>query len=268
MENNEKKKRVRSPNYPIFPIEKAIELANALFKSQARYQVPAEVAAKDWNISPKSSYLSQHVAAMSSYKLIDIEGEKDSRKVKISDLAFKIIIDTRPDSEDRKFLIAEAALNPAIFRNIYEKYPSGLPSDHALRYDLLTEYKFNPDSVDDFIKIMKQTFDFANIYKSGIIGDKNKPTEEPDIMQSDKTIIKEAASAKAAFPSFIAQGSASSEREIANYPVGRGLKARILISGASSVTGDAIEKLIKLLELNKEDLPEIIPDEKSEQTEN
>lgn len=124
------------------------------------------------------------------------------------------------------------------------------------------------DAVDDFIKIMKQTFDFANIYKSGIMGDKNKPIEEPEIMQSDKTGIKQGVSAKVTFPSFIAQGSASSEREIANYPVGRGLKARILISGASSVTGDAIEKLIKLLELNKEDLPEIIPDEKADPTEN
>jgi hypothetical protein len=52
------------------------------------------------------------------------------------------------------------------------------------------------------------------------------------------------------------------EREIANYPVGRGLKARIFISGASPVTIKSIEKLIKLLELNKEDLPEISSDEK------
>jgi predicted transcriptional regulator len=259
MEKNDKKKRVRSPNYPVFPVEKAIDLANALFKSQARYQVSAEVAAKDWNISPKSSYLSQHVAAMWSYGLIDIEGEKESRKIKISELGFKIIIDTRPDSGDRKSLIAEAALNPVIFRNIYEKYPSGFPSDHALRYDLLTEYKFNPDTVDDFIKIMKQTFDFANIYKSGIIGDKNKSTEVPDMQ--NKELLSPSPSPSFPPPDF-------NERMIATYSIGRGLTARIIISGESPTTRKSIDKLMTRLQEDKEDLIESIVDEKNESTQN
>jgi hypothetical protein len=54
------------------------------------------------------------------------------------------------------------------------------------------------------------------------------------------------------------------EREIANYPVGKGLKARILFSGERPITEESIEKLIKLLELNKNDLPEA--NEKENQT--
>lgn len=270
MENNEKKKRVRSPNYPVIPLDRAIEQAAALFRSQQRYAVSVEVAAKDWNISPKSSYLAQHVAAMSAYGLVDTEGEKESRKVKVSDLAFKIIIDKRPDSEERWVLTKESALSPYIFRKIYEQYPSGLPSDHALQYALLTDYKFNPEAVNDFMKILKETFDFANVYKSGIIGDKNKPIEEPEIMQSDKTGIQEVASARArgTLSTLISHDIASSEREIANYPIRPGLKARIIVTGGSPVTVDSIEKLMTLLGHNKEDLAEIIPDEKTEPIEN
>ena len=51
------------------------------------------------------------------------------------------------------------------------------------------------------------------------------------------------------------------KREIANYPVGPGLKARIIFSGESLITTESIEKLIKLLDLNKKDLPEKILDE-------
>lgn len=272
MEKIEKKKRLRSPNYPVIPVGKAIELAGALFKSQTRYQVSVDVAAQDWGISPKSSYLSQHVAAMSSYGLIDTEGEKESRKVKVSELAFKIIIDKRPDSEERKSLIREAALTPSIFRNIYEKYPSGLPSDHALNYELITDYKFNPSYVNDFIKVTKQTFDFANVYKSGIMEEKNNTTEVPDMLNTDKSLVTKPqrgmgspSPSPSPAPSLILD---SREREIANYPIGRNLNARIIISGASPVTTDSIKKLMALLDLNKEDLHEIIPNGKAESNEN
>lgn len=263
MENIDKKKRVRSPNYPVIALEKGIELAAALFKSQQRYPVSVEVAAKDWNISPKSSYLSQHVAAMSAYGLVDIEGEKESRKVKVSDLAFKIILDKRPDSEDRKMLIKESSLNPDIFRKIYEKYPSGLPSDHALQYELVTSYKFNPDAVDDFMKIMKQTFSFANIYESGIVGGNDKLTEVPD-MNTGAEKQKESPR-KSFIPT--EYHDPEGERMIATYTIGRGLTARILISGDQPTTKKSIAKLMARLSEDEEDLIESITNEKDEPTE-
>jgi hypothetical protein len=251
----EKKKRVRSPNYPSLTIEKSLDLVNALFKEHNRYAVALEVAGKCWNISAKSSYIGQHIAALAAYGLIDSEGEKDTKKIKLSELAFKILIDNRPDSGDREALIKEAALRPNIFKRIYDDYPSGPPADAALDYELKTKYGFNPGSVTEFISIFKQTFDFAKVYKSGIMGEEKQPIKEPDMMpNTDKPPVKDNLSGKPA-PSI-----SSSEREIANYPVGRGMKARILFSGP--VTIESIDKLIKLLELNKEDLPDIIPDEK------
>jgi hypothetical protein len=263
MENIEKKKRVRSPNYPVIALEKGIELVAALFKSQQRYPVSVEVAAKDWNISPKSSYLAQHVAAMSAYGLVDIEGEKESLKVKVSELAFKIIVDKRPDSDDRKTLIMAAALNPTIFRNIYDKYRSGLPSDHALQYELVTSYKFNPDAVDDFMKIMKQTFSFANVYESGIIGGNDKPAEVPDMnmnAENQKDIPRK---------SFIPPkySDPEDERVIATYTIGRGSDARIVISGQRT-TKESIEKFLKRLQEDKEYLIENIPEEQADPAKN
>jgi hypothetical protein len=267
MDKIEKKKRVRSPNYPFVPLGEAIEFAKILYRNQKQYWVAIEVAAKDWNFrSAKTSYMSQHVAALSSFGLIDVEGEGESKKIRLSDLAFNIIIDERPQSEDREGLIKHAALKPPIFRKIYDAYPSGLPAEHTLDYELKTKYKFNPDSVKEFIKIFNKTLDFARVYKSGIMEEKNKSTEVPDMPNTDKRSIsqpqvnvadniavKDFVQGKVLPP--LIQGGA--EREIANYPIGKGLKARILVSGTTFVTSETIEKLISLLQLNKEDLSEV-----------
>jgi len=247
----EKKKRVRSPNYPSLTLQKSLELVEALLKQHSRYFVVLEIAGKCWDISAKSSYISQHIAALTAYGLIDSEGEKDSKKIKVSDLAFKILMDKRPNSEDRETLIKEAALKPNVFKKIYESYPTVFPADDTLDYELKTQYGFNPARVTDFINIFKQTFEFAKVYKSGIIGEENLSIKEPEMIStSDKIPLKEMITAKESGP------LGGKEREIANYPVGRGLKAKILFSGETPITIESIEKLIKLLELNKEDLPE------------
>ncbi len=254
-EKKDQKKRIRSPNYPSLPLEKSLGLVEALSKDHNRYLVPLEVAGKCWDISAKSSYMAQHIAALAAYGLIDSEGEKDSKKIKVSDLAFKILMDKRPDSEEREALIKEAALKPNIFKKIYETYSTIFPANASLDYELKTQYGFNPASVTDFIDIFKQTFEFAKVYKSAIIGEEKIPIKEAEMIStSDKIPPKEVILSKE-FKSLEA-----GEREIANYPVGKGLKARILFFGETPITMESIEKLIKLLELNKEDLPE--PNEK------
>jgi hypothetical protein len=146
----------------------------------------------------------------------------------------------------------EAALKPEIFRKLYDVYPEKLPADHALDYELKKDHKFNPNSVHDFIGILKATFDFAKVYEHDISEAEIIPAEEKKmIAASDKIPVKETAPiGKAGFV------LVAGDREIANYPVLPGLKARILMSGKTPVTGKAIEKLIALLGLNKEDLAE------------
>jgi hypothetical protein len=248
-EKKNQKKRIRSPNYPSLPLERSLRLVEALSKDHNRYFVPLEVAGKCWEISAKSSYMAQHIAALAAYGLIDSEGEKNSKKIKVSDLAFKILMDKRPDSEEREALIKEAALKPNIFKKIYETYPTVFPADASLDYELKTTHGFNPTSVSDFIDIFKQTFEFAKVYKSAIMGEEKIPIKEAEMLPTtDKIPFKELGKE----PKPLREG----EREIANYPVGKGLKARILFSGGTPITIESIDKLIKLLELNKEDLPE------------
>jgi antitoxin component HigA of HigAB toxin-antitoxin module len=260
----EKKSRHRSPNYPSITLQKGMELAKTLFEVHGRHAAPLEVAARDWGVSATSSYTAQQVAALAAYGLVDVEGTKEAKRVKVSDLAFNIFIDRRPDSRDRCALIKEAALRPDIFRKLYDAYPDRLPVDHALEYELVKEYKFNPKSVLDFISILRATLDFAKVYEPDILEAELFPNEEGKMIAApDKTPVKEAIPLPV---DPIRIKMSMDEREIANYPIGQGLKARILISGKSPLTQKAIEKLVALLNLNKEDLqdlPEVGDDEEN-----
>ena len=192
MNGIEKKGRHRSPNYPAYSLQKSLEFAKKLFDAHSRRPVALAVAATDWSISAKSGYIAQIVATLAYYGLVETEGSKEERKVKISDLAFKILVYKRPDSQERDNLIKEAALKPEIFQKLGEIYQDNLPANHELEYELVAEHKFNPNSVHDFIRIFRETWDFAKVYESGIVEAESLPDEEEKmIVASDKNPVPE-----------------------------------------------------------------------------
>lgn len=253
-DNISKGARLRSPNFPYISLERAIELVRMLYKTYRRSLVRFDTAIATIELSPKSSKAKQIMAAVSAFGLIETEGAGDDKKIKISDLGNSIIIDDRSFSPERDEHLRAAALNPNIFRIVYEKFSHEIPPDEALGYELKVQHNFNPDSVADFIKVYKQTMGYAKVYESGVMPDKSTTSAEDQKLKKSY--------ADDVFDTFFKPSRAGvvspygKEREIANYPVGRGLKARIIVSGDTPVSLEAIEKLIKLLELNKEDLSE------------
>lgn len=187
---------------------------------------------------------------MYAYGLIEVIGSGKEKKIKVSPLAYKIIEDKRAASSERDDAIREAALNPSIFRKIKEDYPDCLPPEDLLEHDLKFKHDFNPKAVYSFISVFSKTMDYANVYQSGIICDETDLPEEVNmIATTDKIQIKDIPITKT--PN--SQVTISNEREIANYPV-RGGTIRLLASGP--VTQKAIDKLIALLTLSKDDFPE------------
>lgn len=161
IKNDETKKaRTRSPNYPYVDLEEALDKAKTLYEAEKRNAVPLSSAAKHWNYTEKSSGLKLTIAALKKYGFL---AEAGSGYVKVSDAAFKIIVDERPDSNERVAALQEAALSPELYRQLWEKYGTDLPSDASLRHYLLVELEFNDRIVDSVIKKYKNTISFANL---------------------------------------------------------------------------------------------------------
>jgi hypothetical protein len=248
-EKDDKKKRKsgkRSPGYPFLGLEEAIQRAMILWDKDKNNSIPIEVVYKHLGYGFIGGYGGRVIAAMKHFDLIS--EEKDG--IKLTSNAVDLALH-QPTDEKYTEIIKELALKPVIYNKLFNEYKSNLPSDATLKIKLIKDYEFNPDKVDGFLSDFKKTIEFANLHEV------ETPDQEKTTNVEQKMNLQTRGTLKATMPSPNSSATASSEREIAHYPIGQGLKARILVSGASPVTGDTIKKLIGLLELNKDDLPEI-----------
>lgn len=179
-----KKKRSRSPNYPFVDLETAIKRAKAVYDVDHTHAVPAGIAHKRWDYTPFGSAGDQCVAALRAYGLIQIEGVKKARKIVVTSMAERII----GSAPDRGRLIQDAALSPAIHRELWDKFQGqGLPSDDVIRSYLVWEReggRFNQDVVDGVIERFRSTITFAKLGFGDIIEE-----EVPDDGAEDDQIM-------------------------------------------------------------------------------
>lgn len=155
----------RSPNYPLFDLEKAVERAKSLYEKDKMHKVPIGTVHERWGYKKHSAAGNQAVAAVKSYGLATVEGEGENRKVAVSDAGRRIVL----DAPDRAELLKTAALGPSLFRSLWEAYrEEGLPSDEVLEHHLVFERNFNEDFVGNAIARFKGTVAFAKL----VAGDK------------------------------------------------------------------------------------------------
>src|SRR4051812_48542946 len=119
---SQKRRTGRSPSYPYIPVHKAIEQARALYEKEGDYAAPLTSAVAAWGYSTKSSGGRQTLATLRYYGLIDVAGDGDGRKIKVSDIARRIILDQREDDSEKKKLIRAVALSPSAHRALFEQY--------------------------------------------------------------------------------------------------------------------------------------------------
>lgn len=160
------KRRVgRSPAYPNLTVQKALEKAKALYQSEGDYSAPISSATSAWGYSAKSSGARQTLATLKYYGLIDVSGDGDSRKVKVSEIGRRILLDQREDTTEKKQLIRKVALTPSIHKTLYEQYPSGLASDGSVTHFLVFEQDYNETAAKELLSEFKETARFATLYE-------------------------------------------------------------------------------------------------------
>lgn len=178
--NDSGKKRTRSPAYPFIDLEHAIARAKAFYGREGRNAAPLSVAANHWGYEPKSSGSLQTAAALMSFGLMEDEGTGDKRKVKLTQTALKILLDTRSDSTEKQSLIKAAALAPRIHQQIWTKWGATGVSNENLRHALLFEWQppFNENTVDGFIGEYRDTIAFAKLSESDKVATEDGSNEE------------------------------------------------------------------------------------------
>lgn len=154
-------KQQRGPSFPFIGLEKAVERAGQLYKSAKRFEVRLSDAASDWGYAPKSSGAFQTAAALIAYGLIEDSGSGDARKIKVSDLGWRILEDTRPGVRDA--LMAEAALKPKLIAEFADIWRDGRPDDAHAISDLKFDRGFTDESAPRFLRVFDDAVRFTKL---------------------------------------------------------------------------------------------------------
>lgn len=163
-------KRQRSVSYPAFGLEEAISKAKAFYNAERLAYVPGDAAIKSMGLAPTGSTGMRALAALTHFGLLEDDPKGGpSRRVGLSDLGRTLVLAPAEHTEDRERAIATAALNPKLYRTLWDRYAGKLPSDSTLEYDLVRTIKFNPESVKGFIKDFRATVALAKLGEAAIV---------------------------------------------------------------------------------------------------
>ncbi|MBI5576385.1 MAG: hypothetical protein HY896_08475 [Deltaproteobacteria bacterium] len=166
-----KKKRERSPGYPGIGLKDAIERARTLYFKEGKHAAPVQAVLSHWGYASKSGTGFLALAALKKFNLIEDEGAGAGRKVKLTNLAIKII--HNPNEIERTQATQEAALAPAIHSELWEKYGGKLPSEESIKYHLKFERQFSEIGADEFYREFIDTISYARLGESGMLSGEN-----------------------------------------------------------------------------------------------
>jgi hypothetical protein len=235
MSDDDSKQRDRSPNFPFIDLGTALARASQFYEAEKRGSAALPVVAKHWNYSPKSSGLLQTVAALKSYGLMEDEGRGSERRVKLTELALRILLDKRPDQNEKAVALNMAAQTPIIAQKIIEKYPSDAPSEANLEHFLIFDLKFSRESAKDAAKIFLKNAELASTYESDIISGNYELNVEP---------VKGIALPASPTTSIPAHGAKPVTIDRVNTPYGEIVVQ--FLGGASWEIYDHLEEFVKL----------------------
>lgn len=185
MEDQKENKAVlhKSPNYPAFPLSKALRMARILWDKDGKAGAPKKVALKHLgHNSEKSGSALRTLSVLKSFGLITT----NEGRIVLTKEALNLAIYPQDDELYIKTL-KRVSLKPSIYNELYKKYQEGFPSDATLKAELIGDHNFNRDKVDSFIGNFRSTIKLAGLdkreEKKEMVVTETPNTVETDIVQ-------------------------------------------------------------------------------------
>ena len=161
----------RSPAYPFIPLDRAIGRVDQLWRAVGRADVGVAGARQHWGYGPNSSGGIQTEAALKQFGLLDVSGRGDERRLKLSELAVRLVGDAGLEPSERRKLTEQAAFSPRIHRELHERWRETLPIDQVRRF-LIKDREFNEKGADDLIKEYQKTIQHLEFVDSAPAGER------------------------------------------------------------------------------------------------
>jgi hypothetical protein len=241
-------KQSRSPRYPQVSLREALTRINEVYIQEGRHKADKEVVAKDLGYSGINGASLGMIAALKHFGLLESAGDG----LRVSDDAIAIIELPRNDPQ-RAAAIRKAAYAPKLFAELDEMYGAKPPSDENLRLTLIKR-GFNPNAATSIVRTYRDTISLVDEETEGYTSGSPEPMKRSeDVMSAAQPQAHSLYDFfKAARPDPI-QPPQESGGTVLSFKISQDSEARIVFSG--HVTQEAIEKLIRLLDVSKDTFP-------------
>jgi hypothetical protein len=154
----------RGPAYPGISLQDAVDRASKFKLANAvRLTLNMEAAYRILGFKGASGASRQIIASLNYYGLLDYIGKGNDRKVKLSDLGLRILLDKMPDSPERIAALKEAALKPAIHARLAEELKLPPPADVVLERFLVLDCEYSESVAEIIIKVYRDTLEYAGL---------------------------------------------------------------------------------------------------------
>jgi len=222
----------RSPNYPGITLEEAVTLTRALYAKEGRGTVPSAVAFKSMGYKSASGTAKSHLGAMRAYGLI--EGSKGNVKISERGLTLMVMPPSAPESVTA---LREAAIEPPIFRELYETKREA--SDDLLRHYLVLNRKFREEAADRLIRVYRATLTVAGLDKAGYT-----PPVKPLTLETQKPGLGDR---------FVDRETGHVGEYLVRVPLAKGIEATVSIEAEAGkvVRPQHLDRLAEYLKLAK-----------------
>jgi hypothetical protein len=238
-------RRHRSPAWPFIPLAKAIERVREFYRVHRDRAASSSAANVAWSMGAKSGAGFQTLATLKQYGLM--REAATSGSAQLTDLALRIVQDSREVSPERDTALREAAINPPAFSDLWQQWEAEIPDDASVEYYLIREKSYSEDVAKRLLANYKESLRLAKLLKSDSIADNGEVHEEAnrDIPKARKPPI-------AALPPSQGVKLMESERVVFTHEVEPEHGVRIVASGA--VDEELIDAVAMFLELQKKRL--------------
>ena len=147
-------KRPRSPNYPAISLPESLDRLGKLWESIGKNPAPREIVATGLGYSGLHGASATAVSAVSKYGLLERQGSD----LKISERGMMCLHPQGP--VEREGAIRDAALEPALFAELKQRFPGGTSNEELLR-NYLIRMGFTPTAASNALLSYHDTVDLV-----------------------------------------------------------------------------------------------------------
>jgi len=156
-------KTTKTPKSPRYSLPWAVDKMLILLEKEGVHPVAPDIMAQHLGYSNARN--GQAATVLGTLRMYGMILKAPHRKDVISEDIKKFKY--TPYDEEKHQLADKWLKSPKVFASVLTKYPDNLPSDPALRYELIQEYSFTEEAANKFIKVLKESIEFSQSFSSG-----------------------------------------------------------------------------------------------------